>query len=97
MDLIEKKVEIDLIPELREELVKQIKSDSDFLAAHNINDYSLLLGIHPIGIEDESKREVWQKEAEAYASNIDKLSEQVQRANPFFTVGNILFILLLAQ
>ena len=30
-------------------LVDQIKSDSEFLASKNINDYSLLIGVHEFG------------------------------------------------
>jgi len=71
---------INVGPDVKEKLMKQIESDSAFLRDNNIIDYSLLLGIHDVGAvrsedseEDEFKavvqiQEVDTMEGQAYVS-----------------------------
>lgn len=49
-DFTERKEGFDLPEEIVDELYKEIKKDTKFLAGSNINDYSLLIGVHDCGI-----------------------------------------------
>jgi 1-phosphatidylinositol-4-phosphate 5-kinase len=49
-DLSDRKESFFLNKEKSEMLSVQIKKDTEFLAANNINDYSLLIGVHNLGI-----------------------------------------------
>ena len=46
LDFNEDQMQLKLQPEDRQIFLKQIERDSKFLASVNVNDYSLLLGIH---------------------------------------------------
>jgi 1-phosphatidylinositol-4-phosphate 5-kinase len=46
LDIVGMGRKLHLPPNLHEELVRQLKKDSDFLATHKVMDYSLLLGIY---------------------------------------------------
>jgi 1-phosphatidylinositol-4-phosphate 5-kinase len=46
LDFAERKERIDLLEAERRHIVKQGMNDAMFLARHNINDYSFLIGIH---------------------------------------------------
>jgi len=66
LDFAERKEKIKISKQDSDALIKQVNIDGQFLANHNINDYSFLIGIHEIKgntkdkiIEHSSKEEVY--------------------------------------
>lgn len=53
LDFSNAKEKIKAGPEGREQMIKQLEHDADFLRDNNIIDYSLLLGIHDMGSKAE--------------------------------------------
>lgn len=49
LDFEDRKETFHLEPEQVDILLDQIRSDSEFLGSKNINDYSLLIGVHEFG------------------------------------------------
>mmetsp|Transcript_19951 Transcript_19951/g.14658 ORF Transcript_19951/g.14658 Transcript_19951/m.14658 type:complete len:193 (+) Transcript_19951:54-632(+) len=56
LDFLGMGMKIKLPKVFKELMIKQIKKDSSLFQALNINDYSLLLGIHYIDSEEEARR-----------------------------------------
>ena len=53
-DFIARKETVEVGEEAREIICKQLRKDADFFAAHNVIDYSLLLGVHDKRISSEN-------------------------------------------
>ncbi|MCQ2818935.1 MAG: hypothetical protein MJ252_16845 [archaeon] len=56
-DFEERKEDIDIAEDLKKALSKQAILDSRFLAKHNINDYSFLIGIHDLKEEEKENKD----------------------------------------
>lgn len=48
---------MNLLPKIKKKILRELKSDMEFFQRNNINDYSLLLGIHNLrGGKREARR-----------------------------------------
>jgi len=82
LDCKEDKVEVNINGMFKDTLLAQIIADANFLALHNINDYSLLLGIHRLQNKDNTAN--YKKITLDYIYK--NLTEENVRHKPFYEI-----------